>query len=157
MNKDSWLANRQHEMEKGATDKGIAITSSGLRVSVNNKSVIDNTTVTGYVYLLIDCSGSMRKYGKIEQAKKRSIDFAIEAQARGYFVGLIKFDSHALLLCKPQRENRMLQEQLKTLVAGDRTNMGEGIRVATENLMNLRGSLYMVIVTDGRQIQSKMH
>lgn len=155
MSEEGYLTNRQHEIDKGAIGQGFISTSSGLKVSLNNRPIQDNTNSDGYVYLLIDCSGSMRKYEKLEQAKKRSIDFANEARARGYLIGLIKFDGHGAVLCKPQREISVLKEQLNKLIAGDRTNMGDGIRVATQNLIDLRGSRYMVIVTDGRPDSKK--
>src|SRR3989344_9047152 len=51
-----------------------------------------------FVYLVIDCSGSMTGH-KLEQAKKGSLDFAASALHDGYEVGLISFNSAAFHLC----------------------------------------------------------
>ena len=48
----------------------------------------------GFVYLAIDCSASMAGQ-KLLQAREGALDFAEDAQIKGYSVGLVQFESSA--------------------------------------------------------------
>jgi Mg-chelatase subunit ChlD len=101
-----------------------------------------------YAFLVIDCSGSMED-GKLAQAKKGSLEFAEDAIKKGYSTGLIKFDSMAELLCKPEKEIKSLSHHVKGLMTGGSTNMAHGIQIAMESLSHTNGVRVMVVVTDG--------
>ena len=102
-----------------------------------------------FVYLVIDCSGSMEG-DKLKQAKKGSLDFAQTAMARGYAVGLISFNSVAFHLCPPATDLKELRIGVNRLQAEDGTNMTPAIEVAINWLRQKDNALRaMVIVTDG--------
>ncbi|MBU4266053.1 MAG: VWA domain-containing protein [Candidatus Altiarchaeales archaeon] len=103
----------------------------------------------GSVYILLDCSGSMMVEGKITQAKKGAMNFVVEAQGKGYSVGLIQFGSSAIHVCEPQREISVLEKCLNTIKASGSTNMTDAILLALQKLKGRKGYRVMVIVTDG--------
>lgn len=99
-------------------------------------------------YLVIDCSDSMAG-NKLTQAKQGAIDFARNAQRKGYMVGIIEFSTSATNICEPQREVEALQHSMGSISVGGTTNMAAGIKLATEKLRGRTGLRAMVIVTDG--------
>jgi len=137
------------EIAKQSPDKGVSVSQTGIRISLDHGPVKGETSGIGFVYLVIDCSGSMSAYDKLKQAKERAVDFATEAKSKGYSVGLIKFDDIASHICEPQKEISILEQDLRELDAGGTTNMGDAIRLAGRSLKNRGGTLAMLIVTDG--------
>lgn len=129
-------------------DKRITVSQKGVVISRKGKPVKNEVTGTGYVYLVIDCSGSMAGQ-KIEQAKRGAINFAKDARTKGYSIGLIQFESSATHICGPIREISALDRYLKTMKIGGTTNMADGIQLATRELQRKRGYRAMVIITDG--------
>lgn len=105
-------------------------------------------TMTGHVYLLVDKSASMSG-DKINQAKKGALNFAKEALSKGYYTGLIQFDSESKLLCEPFKDLSTIEKAIGRMVTGDNTHMAKAINLA-HNLLNGKfGVRVMVIVTDG--------
>jgi Mg-chelatase subunit ChlD len=102
----------------------------------------------GYVFLAIDCSGSMQGT-KIEQAKKGSVDFARDAIAKGYFVGLIRFDTFVTLLCNPTDDISKIDLAVSKLDIGYSTYIASAINLAQKKFTGLTGAKAIVIVTDG--------
>lgn len=102
----------------------------------------------GSLYILLDCSGSMEGE-KLNKAKKGSLNFAKEAQIKGYAIGLVKFDSDATHICKPLRDISVLSHYLEGIKAGGSTNIADAIQLAKQKLLNKTGFRVMVIVTDG--------
>ncbi len=104
----------------------------------------------GYVYLVIDCSGSMKDMDgrKLEQAKRGAIDFANDAKKKGYFVGLIQFHSYPTHLCDPA-DTSDLEKRINNLELGGDTHMAKAIDLAHQNLKNRDGHCAMAIATDG--------
>ena len=102
----------------------------------------------GYIYLLIDCSGSMAG-SKIEQAKNGALGFADKAISKGYSVGVITFSTEATHLLAPVK----IMDNIKTIItkftAGGSTNMTSAIGISTKNLENKFGERVICIVTDG--------
>lgn len=101
-----------------------------------------------YVYLVVDCSGSMAG-DKLEQAKKGARNFAKDALTKGYSTGLIRFDSDATLLCETLGDISKLRQRLEGVEAGGSTNMTDAIHLAHEKLKRNSGAKAIVIVTDG--------
>ncbi len=137
------------KIAKQSPHKGVSISKTGIQISLDRVPVKAEKSGTGFVYLVIDCSGSMAVYEKLDQAKRRAVDFARKARPKGYSVGLVQFSDVAIHICKPQREISVLEQHLKNLTASGGTNMGDGIRLAKQNLKNNPGVLTMLVVTDG--------
>ena len=103
------------------------------------------------VYLVIDCSNSMSRRGKMTQARRGALQFAKEARSKGYLVGLISFDSTAFHNLEPTEALADFKEVMGWMRAGrGSTNMAAGIRLAREHLAHERGERFMCIVTDGQ-------
>lgn len=109
----------------------------------------DRQAGRAFVYLVIDCSGSMEG-NKLEQAKKGSLDFAQTALDRGYEVGLIAFNSRAFHLCPPVIDLTELRVGVNRLQAEDGTDLTPAIEVVIHRLGEKSNALRaMVVVTDG--------
>jgi Mg-chelatase subunit ChlD len=128
-------------------DTHVAISRKGIEISHRGEP-ISGTASTGYVYLLVDCSASMEG-DKVKQAKRGALNFAKDALDKGYFTGLIKFDSSARLVCEPYKDLSVLEKAIAKLEVGDTTHMAKAINLAHNLLKNLSGSRVIVIVTDG--------
>jgi len=136
------------EIARQQSDGRAAISEHGIEIRYKGKPVDAKEIHGGYVYLVVDCSGSMEG-DKLNQAKKGALNFAKDALIKGYYTGLIRFDSSASLLCEPQRETSALERCLKQLETGDTTNMAEAINLAHTQLKGISRSRVMVIITDG--------
>ncbi len=102
-----------------------------------------------FVYLVIDCSGSMEG-NKLEQAKKGSLDFAQTALNSGYEVGLIAFNSRTFHLCPTVIDLAELQNGVDRLQAEDGTDLTPAIEAVIHRLGKKSNAIRaMVVVTDG--------
>jgi len=133
------------QQEQGA----LSITVGGESVSSQGQPFdVQLSKQQSYVYLAIDCSGSMNGY-KLEQAKQGIVDFATDALKNGYSVGLIGFASDARLVCEPVGNIQALLHGIKSLRIGGSTNMVKAIKMAHSNLKRLEGTRVIVMATDG--------
>lgn len=137
------------QMQKPDTSKRTEITnaSQGIEIVRTGKPIV-GASKTGYVYLLVDCSISMRG-DKILQAKSGALDFAKKALGKGYVTGLIQFDSTPRLLCEPDANLSVLDNALTRITIGDLTHMAKAINLANSLLKNISSTRVIVIVTDG--------
>ena len=140
----------------GVSDKGLQKRDGGQvgprQASLQTGSardIVGKAPVTGYVYLLIDTSASMRKGSKIKQAQKGAIKFTENALKQGYYTGVMKFDTLPALVCEPQKDLNGLKNAISTLPMGKNTHMARAISMAHSLLKNQPGMRVMVIVTDG--------
>jgi Mg-chelatase subunit ChlD len=100
-------------------------------------------------FVLVDCSMSMQG-GKLQQAKIGSLGFAARALASGYGVGVIRFASHADLVCGLGQDIERIRGQLQTLHASGTTNMAAAINLARVHLATTEDAIRaIVIATDG--------
>ncbi len=105
--------------------------------------------INGLVYLVIDCSSSMAGEDKINQAREGAIGFALEAQKKGYSVGLIQFSSYAEHISTPQHDIINFKNKVKRIVAQGSTNMSAGLQMAVDNFDGKIGEKVICVVTDG--------
>ncbi|MBN1189112.1 MAG: VWA domain-containing protein [Dehalococcoidales bacterium] len=127
----------------------IAVVGGGIKILAAQQPIETRLAVNwGNVYVILDCSGSMKR-GKLDQAREGVVKFAIDAFAKEYHVGLIKFSSRAELLYRPGNDIRIIRERMKDLRASGSTNMTAAIKMAHEELKGLEGLKAMVIATDG--------
>ena len=66
------------EITRDSPNKGVTIQQDGVLISSTGKSVSGSTIGEGYVYLVVDCSASMKGY-KLNQAKNGALNFAKDA------------------------------------------------------------------------------
>jgi molecular chaperone DnaK len=102
-----------------------------------------------YVYLVIDCSGSMAGE-KLEQVKKGALDFSKDAFTKEYQVGLISFDTQVKHICEPTSDIGTLKNGLDMIYATGTTNMGDAISLAHHHLKPFDATRVMLIATDGK-------
>ncbi len=142
------LENRKDiQKVSGHKDTHVSISQKGIEIRREGKPV-SSSALTRYVYLLVDCSASMEG-DKLKHAKKGALKFAKDALCKGYFTGLIKFDSSARLVCEPFKDVTNLEKKLIELKIGDTTHMAKAINLAHELLREMQGTRVIVVVTDG--------
>jgi len=129
-------------------EKRGTISQGGIEIHHKGMSLSGEMAGVGFVYLVIDCSGSMEG-SKIGQAKNGALKFAKEAKTKGYAVGLIQFHSRATHLCEPTRDITLLKRRLETIEIGDATYMAEAIELVRKKLEGREGALAMLVATDG--------
>lgn len=139
----------EKEIEITRQDKRMAISQGGVEIYHKGKPISSEMIKDGFVYLVVDCSGSMGEGNKLDQARNGALDFAEKAKVKGYSVGLIQFDSYAVHLSEPVPRTSILAKHLKRMEIGDSTHMAEGINLARQKLQRMEGTRVMVIVTDG--------
>ena len=103
----------------------------------------------GTVYLLIDCSSSMADGRKLEQAKRGSLRFSVEAWRRSHAVGVIGFSGRPFCLFNARLFDERLAQRLGGLQADGRTAMAGAIQMATAKLRRRRGQKTIILITDG--------
>lgn len=137
------------EIIRHPEDSRVTTPEHTVEIRCEGKPVTGVVSSGGYVYLLVDCSGSMSVENKLSQAKKGSLSFARDAVAKGYRVGLIQFSISATRLCEPTREVAVLDRCLGQIELGSETHMAKGIYLAHEQLAGMAGARAIVVVTDG--------
>jgi len=136
------------EITKRAAGDHVVTSHEGVEIHYRGKPVTNGLTQEGYVYLVIDCSGSMEG-DKLKQAKNGALNFAKDALIKGYSTGLIQFHSFPTHLCEPRKELSKLEACLRKLVTGELTHMADAIHLAHEQLKGRKGTSVIVVVTDG--------
>ena len=119
--------------------------------SATGKQTVYSTTpkAAGVVYLLVDCSGSMSEGDKMGQARRGAVEFAKQANQKGYAVGVIRFDSSAELIVTAQSSVRELETCVARMAARGSTNLAEAIQLATQCLSDASGEKVVCVMTDG--------
>lgn len=117
--------------------------STGIKVSSSYNQRI--------VYLLIDCSSSMSNNEKLDQAKRGASKFSEEAIEKAYKLGLVKFESNAILLNNAINDLNVINNNIKQINIGGSTNMSDALQLAKTNI-NIKDIFIekvICIVTDG--------
>lgn len=139
--------NKSIQKKDDVANTQVSISKGNIEIRHEGKPV-SGSAMTGYVYLLLDRSASMAG-NKIGQAKKGALNFAKEALNKGYFTGLIQFDSSTKLLCEPYKDISVIEKAISKMETGDTTHMAKAINLAASLLKDLTTTRVMVIVTDG--------
>lgn len=109
---------------------------------------VSNAFLTGYVYLLVNCSASMEG-DELKQATNGALNFAEDALDKGYFTGLIRFDSSPKLIYEFFKDISNLEKRLVGLEIGDTTHPAKAINLAHELLREMERAPLIVIATNG--------
>lgn len=154
----------EKQIEK--TSQGFKVTKKETsNISISNNAIhikrtgkpIEKRYNNGNVYLLIDCSGSMCYDNKMTQAKDGARKFLRDAISKGYYSGLIKFDTNSSTIMEPQREITFIDNAISNLYANQYgwTNMADAIKEAEKNLISRSGYKVIVLVSDGEPTMPK--
>jgi Mg-chelatase subunit ChlD len=139
-----------------STPAEVSVAGKGIQIAASAKPIAANFSVTlGWIYILLDCSGSMKKNRKLDMARQGVIDFTKDALKKQYRIGLITFSDDAELLCEPTDNIDTLQDQFKKLKANGGTNLTAAIIMTHNKLNNFKGPRVMVIATDGQPDNAK--
>jgi Mg-chelatase subunit ChlD len=142
-------SSRGIEIVKQQGQNGVSITVGGESLSTQGKPLdVQINKQQSYVYLAIDCSGSMHGY-KLDQAKQGVLSFATDALKNDYRVGLISFDTEAKIICEPVSDIQILTPGVRAMRVGGSTNMVKAIKLAHDKLKVLEGTRVIVFATDG--------
>jgi len=104
---------------------------------------------TGTIIFLLDCSTSMLLNNNLHFAKKGGIEYAIEANKKGYNIGLISFGSSAIKNLDPQDNVESFINNIIKLEVDGSTNLTDAIHMAREILLPSLMEKIIFIVTDG--------
>lgn len=105
--------------------------------------------MTNSVFFLLDCSGSMSTNNKLQFAKNGGIEYAMEANSKGFKIGLISFGSSAKKILDLQDKIENFKIQISSLEVEGSTNLTDAIHIAREILSANIGERIIFIVTDG--------
>lgn len=138
------------QISNQSTGQEISVIGGGIKIKASEKPIATRFAVNwGWLYIVLDCSGSMRVKQKLDQARLGIIDFARDAFKKDYRVGLIKFSDRADLLLEPTNNIDLLQNQIQNVKAVGSTNMTAAIKIAHSQLKALTGTRVIVVATDG--------
>jgi uncharacterized protein with von Willebrand factor type A (vWA) domain len=138
------------QISNQSTGQEISVIGGGIKIKASEKPIATRFAVNwGWLYIVLDCSGSMRVKQKLDQASLGIIDFARDAFKKDYRVGLIKFSDRADLLLEPTNNIDLLQNQIQNVKAVGSTNMTAAIKIAHSQLKALTGTRVIVVATDG--------
>lgn len=119
--------------------------------SVNKESKLLKTyNKFGYLYILIDTSGSMNVQDKINQAKRGAISFIEQAYNMNFKTGIIKFASEPVEIANFDCSLKTLESQLYRVEAEGNTNLQSALILAGNRLKKLAGKKVVYVITDGR-------
>ncbi len=142
------MSEREIETNRRSVDRERQVSPRGFVVRAEGQPVQTVQGGVGYVYLVVDSSGSMDGH-KLVQAKRGAIEFSRDARAKRYLTGLICFDDKARHLCDPTIDVSTFQREVQKIQTGGGTNMADAIGMAVDRLAKKVGPRIMVIVTDG--------
>lgn len=101
------------------------------------------------VYLLLDISGSMAG-SKLAFLKQGAAAFIRDAFDRQHRVGIIQFNSHAVLAAELTRDGEALSRAIKRLEAGGGTYFVPPLELGWKGLQAYGGLRSLCLVTDGQ-------
>jgi Mg-chelatase subunit ChlD len=104
------------------------------------------------IILCVDSSGSMGFHQKLIHARLVAAGLVRTAVENGDRVGLVTFDDFSRTTMPLTDKSEELFNYIATINAGGNTNIGDGIRCATQLLLRKpsRNRKYIVLITDGQ-------
>jgi Mg-chelatase subunit ChlD len=136
--------------DQGRLHRAIAQIGQALGGDIERLREAGRIKIDNVAYLLLDCSGSMSEGSKFEQAVRGAAGFAREASAKGYRVGIIRFNSSASMVASPGAGPQDLEEVLGSLTVEGSTRLDTALELATRLLAEEKGLRAIVVVTDGQ-------
>lgn len=110
-----------------------------------------NPTARLSLSLVEDCSGSMDTEGKIDKAKKASIDLVDSLEDREVEIGLVSFGGRVDLETDLMQNFSQLKDAIRRLRAGGNTPFLKAMQVSiSSHLEFANGERVLVMDTDGR-------
>lgn len=103
----------------------------------------------GAICTLLDTSGSMSG-DPISQAKRGLQDFARQAIAGGFHIGIVAFDDDCRDVVCSTNEIQVLADSLSRVQTGGGTLMAPPLRLAIQRLSQEKGERVIFLVTDGQ-------
>ncbi len=138
--------NKKHPLAIRTTDKSDWLQKLE---NVTGRPIKARPPMTSSVFFLLDCSGSMSSNNKLQFAKNGGIEYAMDANSKGYKIGLISFGSSAKKILDLQDKIENFKIQISTLEVEGSTNLTDAIRMAREILSANIGERIIFVVTDG--------
>ncbi len=133
-----------------STKQEISVVGKGIQIRASEKPIASIFGGNwGWLYILLDCSGSMKERRKLEQAKVGITKFAEDAFIKQYRIGIIKFGDQAEHIIEPTNNMDELQTAIKDIQAFGWTNMTAAIQIAHAKLKVFSGTKVIVVATDG--------
>jgi len=117
--------------------------------NVTGQPIKAKPPMTSSVFFLLDCSGSMSSNNKLQFAINGGIEYAMDANSKGYKIGLISFGSSAKKILDLQDKIENFKIQISNLEVEGSTNLTDAIRIAREILSANIGERIIFVVTDG--------
>lgn len=111
------------------------------------------STHVGDIFFLVDCSGSMASFSKMEQARSGILDYASKVIPQNYHIGLIKFGSFAEFVTEPIGDIAKVEKLVKQVDCvgsiANSTMLHDAIQQAMFRFSNFRVRRVICVVTDG--------
>ena len=135
--------------QSGAKLKGPSIENRSLDISWTDKEpeLLYDLEET-FIVLCIDVSGSMHGK-KLDEAKAGALNFMRNVDPEYTSVGLVSFGSNAKRRMSFTRSIKDMQQVVKSLSLEGSTAMGEGLKLACDDLKQVNGRRVIVLLTDG--------
>ena len=104
------------------------------------------------IVLCVDISGSMRYQHKLAYARLAAAGLARAAMENGDRVGVVTFDNFGRTVMPLTSQSQEIIDYISNINAGGNTNIGDGIKCATELLLRepKHHQKHTVLITDGQ-------
>jgi len=131
--------------------KAIGIDESTSNVDLSlcspiNKYKLDKMISPGYITILLDKSGSMRKQ---MSSLKKAVKFFIDLMPDRFFLRLAAFDREYRLLNDFSQDKTELKKSVDKLYSKGATALYDSIYRSVDTLSNIKGNSALIVLTDG--------
>jgi Ca-activated chloride channel family protein len=112
------------------------------------------------ICMVFDVSGSMNKVvgttpggeplTQLDALREAAAEFVSRCDMRHESLGLVVFSTRGRVVTAPGRDGPLLGRAIESLTAGGRTNLAEGLQLATSTLSAAAGERWILLFSDGR-------